>query len=243
MKYLCIYCEVLEEYIMSAYKGAPFECIFDKIPKDMHTNPVLLNKELKKRLSAADKIPTTPNADGIDGVILGIALCGGALEGIFSLNHRLIIPKAHDCISFFLGSGKRYNELFYKYGGKAFWFTTSFLKQDYLPTKKHFSKLKSEYIEKFDEESADYLIETEIDSLSQYKYIVKIDNLDKPDIELAKAAKECESEYGWKLCEFSTDLSLFNAILNGNWNEEDFLIVPAGKTVIKTNDKNIISYR
>ena len=48
--------------------------------------------------------------DGYDAVLLGYARCNDGLVGITAGKIPLVIPRAHDCITFFFGSRHSYRE-------------------------------------------------------------------------------------------------------------------------------------
>ena len=47
---------------------------------------------------------------GYDAVVMVYGLCGRATAGITARDVPVVIPRAHDCITLFLGSRARYSE-------------------------------------------------------------------------------------------------------------------------------------
>jgi len=47
-----------------------------------------------------------------DAILLGFGLCNNGTLGLHCAHAPLVMPKAHDCITLFLGSRQRYQELF-----------------------------------------------------------------------------------------------------------------------------------
>lgn len=61
----------------------------------------------------------TKNTDAVpeaqyDVLVLGYGLCSSILVGLRAMHTRLVIPRAHDCITLFLGSRKRHETCFSK---------------------------------------------------------------------------------------------------------------------------------
>ena len=48
------------------------------------------------------------------------------------------------------------------------------------------------------------------------------------------------TEKGWEFTETEGNLGLLEKLLEGNWPEADFLVVPPGQKVIATNDDKVI---
>ncbi|MFI3327313.1 MAG: hypothetical protein R3Y35_14265 [Clostridia bacterium] len=64
---------------------------------------------------------------------------------------------------------------------------------------------------------------------------------------MIRVRKKCERFYkaknkNWKPIEISGDNSLLMKFLNGDWNENDFTVIPPNHKIIATNDNNIIGY-
>ena len=70
------------------------------------------------REAIQDRINAVP-ADKYDAIVLGYGLCSNILVGLTTRHTRLVIPRAHDCITFFLGSKARYQQCFADHPGIA----------------------------------------------------------------------------------------------------------------------------
>lgn len=243
MKILIICCGVLKDEIEANINKTNAIIDIVLVPEHLHLEPEKLKIEIQRLIDTANEYKTiSEDINGYNYIVLAFGLCGGALNGIKTNKHTVVIPKAHDCISFFLGSREKYNCLFNEYGGKAYWFTPSFLKQGFLPTKKSYEDKRLEYIQKFDEDCADFLINTERDSLFNYNICAVVDNFENPSNELYNSANSCALEYNWKLINHNASNEMFLKIVSGNYNEDDFLIVTPHKTIIQSNNDEIIAY-
>jgi len=57
--------------------------------------------------SAVDQV-----ADGYDAILLGYARCSDGVVGLTARSVPVVVPRAHDCITFFFGSRRAYREYF-----------------------------------------------------------------------------------------------------------------------------------
>jgi len=75
-------------------------------PKGTHEKPDNLRELIQNGIEEADK------AGCYDAVLLGYGLCGNATNGITAGSIPLVIPRAHDCCTLFLGSKGKFIEYF-----------------------------------------------------------------------------------------------------------------------------------
>ena len=232
MRIYSIVCGMLDDFFTKAAANSPHEIKIDMIDKKLHTEPEKLKREIQLRLDALKP--------EWDFVVLGFGLCGGALNGIKSGKHTLIIPRCHDCISLFLGSKELYSDIVKKYQNRCYWFTPSFYKQKFLLIKKFRQERIEEYKEQYDEETSQYLIDVELGPLFKYTHLNLIDDLENPDNTLCQEAYILAEEFNWQVNKFNIGDSLFNAMYRGDFNENDFLTVIPNKTVMQSMDMNKI---
>ncbi len=72
-----------------------------------------MSAKLKEVLAAVDETK-------YDAVLLGYALCSNGLVGLTAGKIPLVLPRAHDCITLFLGSKERYLDYFQAHTGVYF---------------------------------------------------------------------------------------------------------------------------
>lgn len=182
-------------------------------------------------------------------ILLAYGLCSCGVVGLKS-ELPIIIPKAHDCITFFLGSKERYSDFFNNNSG-TYVYTSGWIERDTDPadvedgitTKLGMNKTYEQYVEEFGEENAEYIIEMLGGYKTSYDKVVFI-NTNVGDIEsYRKQLEEKAQSLNWTPSEIEGDNSLLLKFLNGDWNENDFTIIPPHHKIIATNDKNIIGYK
>jgi hypothetical protein len=85
-------CEELEPHL-------PEETILTRLDFGLHLHPDRLRERLQIEIDAVPAGHT---------ILLGYGLCGGGLDGLCVGEHRVVAPRAHDCIALFLGSREAY---------------------------------------------------------------------------------------------------------------------------------------
>ena len=97
MKIFCLACEVLARplYLCAAHSAHRVD--IQLIQRGLHNQPANLRTVLQAAVDAASEKP-------YDAIALGYGLCGQATSGITARSKPLVIPRAHDCITLFLGS-------------------------------------------------------------------------------------------------------------------------------------------
>ena len=103
MRYRIICCDVLEgeiNYILSGTEHS-YDIVYTK--KAEHEKP----DELRVRIQAL-----IDDSSGFDAILLGYGLCGNTIAGLRVREIPVVVPRAHDCCTLFLGSRKRFNEIF-----------------------------------------------------------------------------------------------------------------------------------
>ena len=198
-------------------------------------------------------------ADGMEykHIILGYALCNNMLVGIKAGTTPLVIARAHDCITWFLGSKERYRSEFDGNPG-TYYYTAGWLgirdnggqgtqgDQQYDDPQKSGSGIGvsdtyEELVEKYGEDNAKYLWEMNSAWTKNYHYGTYIDLPCTDPEPCRKRVNDICRQNSWQYREMPGDLSLLERWLDGSWNREDFLIVSPGSTIMPTFDSSLIS--
>ena len=165
MKLKLIGCQVFlrELYLLCAH--SPHSIQIRWMPTDLHTRP---QSDLRPALQAEiDKIEAED--DPCDAILLGYGLCSMGTVGLQARSLPLIIPRVHDCITLLLGAREKYQELFDRYSGGIYWYSPGWIEQFKTPGRGYDEQTKyMEYVEKYGEENAEYLIEVEKSWIQHY---------------------------------------------------------------------------
>jgi len=197
---------------------------------DNHTNRM-------NRLGEASGI-----ADDFDAILIGYGLCSNAVTGLHASTHRLVIPKAHDCITLYLGSKERYAEYFENLPG-CFWYTASWIDNSDLPGQERTERTARYFEEQgYDEEMIEYLL-TEIGGLNNYHHAayIRMPYLDRP--KYREITQKAADYFKWDYHEIEGTTQLFERFIAGDWDEEDFLVLEPGETAVQSYDSAVIKKR
>ena len=207
MHFKLLACEILRREIDSLAVNSPHQIDVEFLPSELH---VIGRVRMKNRLA---EYLATVNEDLYDAILLGYALCSGGIAGLSAGKIPLVVPRAHDCITLFLGSRERYQDYFFANGGTYF-MTTGWFEQD---------------------NALNYGIEM----MPFYSKLAFIETGIEPDGTYEQRARAIADERHWEFEKITGDLTLLRQLVNGDWNE-DFLIVPPGKRIQAAYDDEVI---
>jgi len=130
------------------------------LPQRLHNRPLDLRKLVQQEIDTVDR-----SGNPYDAIVLLYGLCSKGTVGIFSRNHRLVVPKVQDCIAVLLGSNRRYRDHFTRKPG-TYWFTRGWIETGFNPGKRTkyrgvydpYRERYREYRKQFDRELSQYLI-------------------------------------------------------------------------------------
>jgi hypothetical protein len=206
-----------------------------------HDNPEIGLGRIQELIDATEK-------DRFDAVLLGYGLCNNMLSGVRADDLPVVIPRAHDCITFLLGSKERYREIFDEQPG-TYYYTAGWLEHRQRggerPERKQGAELgdqKSyeEMVEQYGEENARYLHEFMDNWTQHYTRGLVIDFDFTADLPFKKEARRLCQQHGWQYEETQGDLALLQNWMDGNWDNRDFQVVHPGEQVRPTYDSRII---
>ena len=159
------------------------------------------------------------------------------------------MPRAHDCITLFLGSRERYRQQFEGNPG-TYWYS-----QDYMERRDSASLTLSmgsgvtdniqaeydRYVEKYGKDNADYLMEVMGGWSSHYNRAVFID-LEVGDASSVEAQARAEAQRrGWTFEQLPGDIGLIRRLVMGEW-DDDFLVVPPGQKIVMTGTDGVVGF-
>jgi len=240
-------CEVLFREISHLAALSPQVIDLDFVPQGLHDTPALGRQDLQARLEA---VPSGK----YDAILLGYGLCSKILSGLRATNTRLVVPRAHDCITLFLGSKERYQECFNSRPG-TYYFTSGWLEcrrrrgelnssgyGGFLPAPSTPAReqLYAEWVAKYGEDQAKYLAETMAQWADNYSHGVLIDFDFARHLNLREQVQSICADRGWAYGEIDGQLSLMKRWVNGDWPESEFLIVPPGRAIAPAFDDSVI---
>jgi len=243
MRLIILACEVMYREI--SYCVAKSRNIVDVrfLQKGLHD---IGQEEMSKTLQA--EINQVPK-DKYEAILLGYALCGNGIKGLTTEETTLVVPRAHDCITLLLGSKEKYSNYMAQHLGTYFrstgWFERNMpeIGEDGRPksimTQLGLNRTFQEYVEKFGEEKARYLMEV-LNGTKHYDTIAYIDmGIGSFNGHEQKAKEEAQGK-GWNFIKLQGDISLLQRLVDGEWNPDEFLVVQPGQRIKPIYIDNII---
>ncbi len=238
-RFYVIACNVMLREICQHAANCEAIVDFGFLPQGLHNDGKLAMKTAIQ--AEIDKV----DAKKYDAILLGYGLCSNGVEGLTS-KIPMVIPRAHDCITLFLGSKEKYDEVFKNSPG-TYYCSSGWLEraqsddsETSVMSKMGLGKSKDEYAEEYGDELAELLggmLDGWTDSYTDVHFI----NTGTGDIEaVRKLAMKNAEDRELKYSESQGDTSLIKKLLNGEWDENEFLVIPPQHTISASWDKMVI---
>ncbi|MCK4298379.1 MAG: DUF1638 domain-containing protein [Planctomycetes bacterium] len=209
------------------------------LPKGLH------DVETPDMVAAIQQAIDTTGPDTYDAIVLAYGLCNNGTVGLRARSVPLVIPRAHDCITFFLGSRQHYQEQFEKHPG-TYYRTTGWSERNFAVVEGRvrdrlgLNRTYDELVHQYGEENARYIHEMTTGWQRNYERMAYIElGLGGALGHDRDAAQEADRR-GWRFVKLAGDLTLLARLLDGPW-EDEFLVVPPGYRVVATNDTQILT--
>jgi hypothetical protein len=165
--------------------------------------------------------------------------CGHGTAGLRPRRHKLVIPRAHDCITVFMGGKEAYAE-HQRRCPTCYYYTPGWNRNRRVPGPDRLVALKAELAKKFDADDVEFLLETEREQWAQHNTATSID-LGTDDAESeAGHARRCADWLGWKFGRIHGDQALLRDLLWGRWDGARFQIVEPGMQLGQSPDANVL---
>jgi len=238
-----ISCEVLarQAYYIAAF--SPHVTDVELVAKGLHNTPDVLRAALQRSLDA-----TEPGK--YDAILLGYGLCSNSIAGLSCAHTQMVVPRAHDCITLYLGSGERYAEEFRANPG-TYWYTADYIERGGDSTdlvalgsaaeEAQMDKVYEEYVQKYGKDNADYLMEVMGAWKQHYNRAAYIEAAEMRLPDYTSQVQELATRRGWNFERLMGSLVILHDLLEGHWDEGRFLVVPPGQTIAPVYDGRIIA--
>lgn len=244
MRIHVIACQVFSRELYALAAASPNVIELTLLPQGLHDTPDVLRRMVGQAVEQVE----SRVASGIlkhrpDAIALGYGLCSNGVAGIEAKSIPLVLPRTDDCIGIFLGSQRRYLQLFEKYNG-IYWLNHGWVESAFLPTKEQLEKAYREYREKYGEDNAQYLKEQDQAWSRNYRYCGYITSPGPWEEGYQKIAEETARYHGWEMKRFEGDSGMLKRLLSGQWNPDEFLVCPPGCRIEASfDDKKVKAVR
>ena len=240
MKLKCLGCEALARMVYLCAAHSPHIVDVELFRLGLHNEPSDLRARLQRHIDAA-------TGQGYDAIVLAYGLCGQATAGLIARDIPLVIPRAHDCITLFLGDRGRYKDQFENHVG-TYWYALDYVeRKDSAGTTfalgatvdTDVQGLYDQYVEKYGADNADYLMEVMGNWQKHYQRAVFIDMGVGDGSDVEGQAQSEANRRGWTFERMAGDLVLIRRLLIGDW-DQDFLVLQPGQQIKMTYNDDVV---
>lgn len=229
LKLIC--CEILYREMCRLIADCPFTVDVEFMPKGLHDlGSEKMVRRLQERIDAVEP-------GRYEAILLGYALCNNGIVGLRSAHTRLVVPRAHDCITLLMGSRARYAEYFGEHPGTYYRSTGWYEREDSesageptVQSRLGLFRKREELVAQYGEENAEYLMEVLGDMTVNYDRVAYIRMGLACDDEFAERARREAADKGWDYDELRGSMDLLHRLIHRRW-DGDFLVLEPGTAI------------
>lgn len=231
MRIHIIACQVFGRELSYYAALSPHIVDINWLPQGLHETPQLLNRQLQAAIDLAEKRDKCKP----DVIVLGYGLCSNGILNLHTRQVPLVAPRTDDCIALFVGSQKRYLELFQTYNG-TYWANNGWIEHAYVPSEENLKKRHAEYVELYGEDNADFLMDNDMQWQKNYNCCGYITSpvYDCPQYE--ELAKSISRFHNWNFARIEGDTTMLQKLVAAQWDNVDFLTCPPWHRIEATYD-------
>jgi hypothetical protein len=232
-----ISCDVLFREVCRLASASPNQVDVEFLPKGLHD---LKSAAMRARLQ---EVVDAASAEKYEAVVLAYALCGNGLAGLRARGIPLVVARAHDCITLFLGSRERYRDYFNSNEG-VYFKTSGWIERGSSTNQLTGIGFSMDaLVAKYGEENAQYLFEELNRYQNTYRKFTYIEMGVEPDDRFERQTREDAAGRGWEYEKVQGDMGLLRRLVDGDWNEDEFVVVRPGWHLAPTYDERVMEAR
>ncbi|MFP4475261.1 MAG: DUF1638 domain-containing protein [Desulfatibacillaceae bacterium] len=187
------------------------------LDQNLHRTPDRLPGIIQEQIDDA--------AENAGMFVLGYGLCSGGIVGVSAPKQPLAIPRVHDCIALFLGSGEAYHREFSENPG-TYYMTAGWVAEEQDPL----GYMERDYVPRVGREDAEWALREELKHYSRIA-LVLTDTGDEQA--LRKRGEENARFLDKKFEVIKGSRAFFEKMLHGPYDEGDFVVLQPGEKVVQ----------
>ncbi len=236
---VAVTCDILLRPVRFFAAQSPHTVDVVQLSAALHAEPLTLRERIQERVDAA--------GPEVDAVVLAYGLCGGATAGLTARAVPLVLPRAHDCVTIFLGSRDRYRTEHEMTPG-TYWYVQDQIDRGNdlkgwllgdAARAEDAEATRTDYIERFGEDNAGYLMEVLGEWRIRYERGAFLDTGLAPADEAELRARRESERRGWRFERTLADLTLVRQLLFGEWGD-DFQVLQPGERLERSYDDDVV---
>jgi len=239
-RFLALTCEALARSIYSLSAETKNTVSVRLFRQGLHNRPKNLRTVLQEEIDAI-------KPGEYDAILLVYGMCGTSTVGLIARETPMVIPRAHDCITLYLGSRQRYQEEFDRHPG-TYWYSVDYVERAEKGASvalgaagiEEEEAQYEEYVRKFGQDNADMLIEEMRKWSQHYTRAAFIDTGLGNTEAYEQMAKEKAAREGWVYERKQGNRRLLETLIKGDWPADEFLLVPPGHTIRQRVDDQLV---
>ena len=235
-------CEIFYREICDAVARSVNQVDVEFLPKGLHdVGQAGMSSRLAEVLGGVDE-------SSFEAILFGYGLCSNGLVGLAARSIPVVVPRAHDCITLFLGSKERYLDYFQSHPGVYFktsgWIerggSTHQANPQSIAEQCGMALSYEELAVKYGEDNAKFLYEELCNMTRNYSGLTYIAMGVGPDDRFEQQTRQEAARLGWRYERLEGHLGLIRQLVDGPWDSDKFLVVPPGSRVASSFDERII---
>ena len=248
MTFRIIACGVFEPYLRNLAQESPHEIDLRVLDAGLHARP----NELRLLLQA--EIDEAAREGGFDALVLMYGLCGRGTAELLSRDIPVVIPRAHDCITLFLGSPEAYLRQFRANPGTIYhtlgWITKKVNPKDREAAELYLNYEKIGYDKhpdfrdleaRFGEENARHILSFFDRWKQHYTRAAYIDLGFQNEDALAEFTQKMADVFDWQYARIKGDSTLMREIISGDWADPRVFVLPPNSRCVSTGDDRVFA--
>ena len=239
LRLLAIACDILSRPAFFFAARSPHIVNVVQLSAALHAEPLTLRERIQQQIDAA--------GPDVDAVVLVYGLCGGATAGLVARTAPIVLPRAHDCITIFLGDRDRYRAEHESTPG-TYWYIQDQIDRGNdlkgwllgdAARAEDVAATRASYVARFGADNAEYLMEVLGEWRERYERGSFIDT-GLGDSEAAAEHARLEAERrGWRFERTLADLRLVKRLLYAEW-DDDFQVLQPGQRLEMSFDDEVV---
>jgi hypothetical protein len=236
-------CEIFLRELCAAVARSPNRVDVEFLPKGLHDiGADKMRDRLQERIDAV-----TPS--DYERVLLGYGLCNRGITGLRARELPIVVPRAHDCITLFFGGVARHAAYFAERPG-AYFLTTGWIERGTAAGELAPQSISSQLgldtdyetlVQRYGEDDAKELWAELGDMLHNYRRIAFIEMGVEPDGRFEKMARDQARAKGWEFEKIAGDAAMLGRLVDGPWQDAEFLVVPPGHRIVDRHDGTLMA--